>query len=98
LGPERNKSVAAPAVAAIEEVAGRWVLELLGLPLTADVGFVTGATMANFAGLAAARSAVLGRVGWDVNVDGLSGAPVVHLLVGAERSTSRSAISDSAGR
>jgi glutamate/tyrosine decarboxylase-like PLP-dependent enzyme len=76
---------ATPAVVAIEEVAGRWVLELLGLPLTADVGFVTGATMANFAGLAAARSAVLSRVGWDVNVDGLNGAPVVHLLVGAER-------------
>ena len=76
---------ATPAVVAIEEVAGRWLLELLGLPLTADVGFVTGATMANFAGLAAARSAVLGRVGWDVSVDGLSGAPAVHVLVGAER-------------
>ena len=76
---------ATPSVVAVEEAAGRWVLELLGLPLTADVGFVTGATMANFAGLAAARSAVLGRVGWDVNVDGLTGAPAVHLLVGAER-------------
>ncbi|MGB7052362.1 MAG: pyridoxal-dependent decarboxylase [Acidimicrobiales bacterium] len=76
---------ATPAVVAIEEVAGSWLLELLGLPLTADVGFVTGGTMANFAGLAAARSAVLGRVGWDVSVDGLSGAPAVHVLVGAER-------------
>lgn len=76
---------ATPAVAAIEEAAGRWLLALLGLPLTADVGFVTGATMANFAGLAAARSAVLSQVGWDVNVDGLNGAPAVHLLVSAER-------------
>jgi glutamate/tyrosine decarboxylase-like PLP-dependent enzyme len=76
---------ATPAVVAIEEVAGRWVLELLGLPSTADVGFVTGATMANFSTLAAARWAVLGRAGWDVNIDGLGGAPAVHLLVGAER-------------
>jgi glutamate/tyrosine decarboxylase-like PLP-dependent enzyme len=76
---------ATPAVVAIEEVAGRWVLELLGLPLTADVGFVTGATMANFSALAAARSVMLGRAGWDVNVDGLGGAPAIHVLVGAER-------------
>ena len=76
---------ATPAVVAIEEVAGTWVLELLDLPSTADVGFVTGAMMANFAALAAARYAVLGRVGWDVNVDGLGGAPAVHVLVGEER-------------
>jgi len=76
---------ATPAVVAIEEAAARWLLELLGLSLTADVGFVTGATMANFAGLAAARYAVLKGVGWDVNVDGLTGSPAVHVLVGAER-------------
>src|SRR3984957_16368573 len=76
---------ATPAAAAIEEIAGSWMLELLGLPSSADVGFVTGATMANFAGLAAARSAVLGRVGWDVNAHGLNGAPTIHVLVGAER-------------
>jgi len=74
-----------PAVVAIEEAAARWLLELLGLPLSADVGFVTGATMANFAGLAAARHAVLEGVGWDVNVEGLTGSPAVHVLVGAER-------------
>lgn len=74
-----------PAVAALEEVAGRWVLELLGLPGEADVGFVTGATMANFTGLAAARFSVLERVGWDVHHDGLTGGPRVHVLVGAER-------------
>ncbi len=76
---------AMPAVAALEEVAGRWVLDLLGLPAGADVGFVTGATMANFTGLAAARYAVLDRAGWDVHRDGLTGAPRVHVLVGAER-------------
>jgi len=76
---------ATPAVVAIEEAAGRWLLELLDLPSTADVGFVTGATMANFAGLAAGRYAVLNGVGWDVNLDGLTGSPAVHVLVGEER-------------
>src|SRR3954470_20576313 len=74
-----------PAVAALEEVAGGWLVDLLGLPPGADVGFVTGATMANFTGLAAARGAVLAAAGWDVHADGLSGAPRVHVLVGAER-------------
>lgn len=76
---------ATPATAAIEEAAGAWLLELLGLPRGADVGFVTGATMANFTCLAAARSAVLSRVGWDVRSNGLTGAPRVRVLVGAER-------------
>jgi glutamate/tyrosine decarboxylase-like PLP-dependent enzyme len=76
---------ATPAVAAFEETAAAWLLDLLGLPAGADVGFVTGGTMANFTGLAAARSAVLERGGWDVNRDGLTGAPRVHVLVGAER-------------
>jgi glutamate/tyrosine decarboxylase-like PLP-dependent enzyme len=74
-----------PAMAAAEEAAGAWILELLGLPATADVGFVTGATMANFTGLAAARQQVLANVGWDVNSLGLSGAPRVNVLVGEER-------------
>jgi glutamate/tyrosine decarboxylase-like PLP-dependent enzyme len=76
---------ATPGVVAVEEVAATWLLELLGLPAGADVGFVTGATMANFTGLAAGRFAVLDRVGWDVHTDGLTGAPRVHVLVGAER-------------
>ncbi|HXW81215.1 MAG TPA: pyridoxal-dependent decarboxylase, partial [Acidimicrobiales bacterium] len=75
---------ATPAVAVVEEVAGRWLLELLGLPPGADVGFVTGATMANFSGLAAGRHSVLARAGWDVNADGLAGAPRVHVIAGAE--------------
>lgn len=76
---------ATPAVAAIEEAAARWLLDLLGLPEGADVGFSTGATMANFTGLAAARSSVLARAGWDVHRHGLTGAPGLHVLVGAER-------------
>lgn len=74
-----------PATAALEESAGRWLLELLHLPSTADVGFVTGATMSNFTCLAAARHAVLAKAGWDVERDGLTGAPKIHVLVGAER-------------
>jgi glutamate/tyrosine decarboxylase-like PLP-dependent enzyme len=76
---------ATPAVAAIEEAAGHWLLELLQLPSGADVGFVTGATMSNFTCLAAARHTVLTRAGWDLERDGLTGAPRVHVLVGAER-------------
>src|SRR6476646_1652125 len=76
---------ATPAVAALEEVAGQWLKQLFGLPAASDVGFVTGGTMANFSGLAAAREAVLSRAGWDVATDGLTGAPRVHLLVGEER-------------
>jgi glutamate/tyrosine decarboxylase-like PLP-dependent enzyme len=76
---------ATPTVAALEHVAGQWLLELFGLPGSADVGFTTGATMANFTGLAAARFAVLERAGWNVHRDGLIGAPRVHVLVGRER-------------
>ena len=75
---------ASPAVAVIEETAARWVLELLSLPPTASVGFVTGAHMANFTALAAARHEVLRRVGWDVEEWGLEGAPPLHVLVGTE--------------
>src|SRR3954469_11025354 len=77
--------VAGPSAAVVEDVAGAWLLELLGLPPTASVGFVTGATMANFTGLAAARHTVLERVGWNVEADGLVGAPKVRIFVGAER-------------
>lgn len=76
---------ATPATAAVEEAAAAWLLELLDLPRSADVGFVTGATMANFTCLAAARSAVLNRAGWDVRTAGLAGAPRVHVIAGAER-------------
>ena len=74
-----------PAAAGAERVAGDWLLELLGLPAGSAVGFVTGGMMANFTCLAAARDAVLRRVGWDVESDGLVGAPPVRVLVGRER-------------
>jgi glutamate/tyrosine decarboxylase-like PLP-dependent enzyme len=75
---------ATPAAAAIEEQAGAWLLELLGLPGTSAVGFTTGGTMANFVGLAAGRGAVLEAAGWNVNRDGLTGSPRVTVLAGAE--------------
>jgi glutamate/tyrosine decarboxylase-like PLP-dependent enzyme len=74
--------VGSPAAAAIEAVAERWILEATGLPRDAAVGFTTGATMANFTGMAAARHAVLARVGWDVEARGLAGAPPVRVLAG----------------
>ena len=76
---------AAPAAAVVEEVAANWLFELFGLPSTTSVGFVTGAQMANFTGLAAARHEVLRRAGWDVEHDGLIGAPPIRVLAGAER-------------
>ena len=77
--------VSSPAAAAAEQVAAGWLLDVLGLPADAAVGFVTGGMMANFTCLAAARHEVLRRVGWDVEADGLQGAPEVRVLVGAER-------------
>jgi glutamate/tyrosine decarboxylase-like PLP-dependent enzyme len=76
---------ATPGTVAAEEAAATWVLDLLELPSTADVGFVTGATMANFTGLAAGRQQVLDDAGWDLDQLGLTGAPRVRVLVGAER-------------
>ena len=76
---------ATPGTTGTEEVAGTWLLDLLGLPKSADVGFVTGGTMANFTGLAAGRQHVLTQAGWDLNRDGLTGAPRVTVLVGEDR-------------
>jgi glutamate/tyrosine decarboxylase-like PLP-dependent enzyme len=72
-----------PAMARLEDVTADWLLELLGLPGGASVGFVTGATMANVTCLAAARHEVLRRAGWDVEADGLQGAPTLNVIVGA---------------
>jgi glutamate/tyrosine decarboxylase-like PLP-dependent enzyme len=83
-GQNAGNIVAAPAASAVEAVAARWLLELLGLPAEASVGFVTGATVANFVCLAAARSEVLRRVGWDVEADGMFGAPPIEVLIGAD--------------
>ncbi len=80
-----GSSTLTPAAAAAEQVAGDWILDILGLPPGCSVGFVTGAQMANFAGLSAARTAVLQRTGWDVIERGLFGAPRIRLFVGADR-------------
>lgn len=77
-------TVSSPLGAAVEAACVPWLLDLLGLPEETACGFVTGATMANFTCLAAARNAVLAREGWDVEADGLIGAPPVIVLVGGE--------------
>jgi glutamate/tyrosine decarboxylase-like PLP-dependent enzyme len=74
-----------PSASIVEQVAGAWLVELLGLPRHASFGFVTGAQMANFTALAAARHHVLANVGWDVERDGLQGAPKIRVVVGAKR-------------
>ncbi|MEO5919980.1 MAG: pyridoxal-dependent decarboxylase [Pseudolysinimonas sp.] len=79
---------ATPGVITIEDAAGRWLLDALDLPRMSAVGFVTGATMANFTGLAAGRDSVLAERGWNVARDGLSGAPRVRVVAGAERHSS----------
>jgi glutamate/tyrosine decarboxylase-like PLP-dependent enzyme len=79
---------ATPAAAAAEEAAGGWLLDLLGLPAGSDVGFTTGATGANFVGLAAARHYVLDLLGWDLVAEGLTGAPRVRVFVGKDRHAS----------
>lgn len=73
-----------PAAITLEEIALGWVRELLGLPAGTGGAVVTGATMANFSALAAARHALLARAGWDVDADGLFGAPPITVVVGAE--------------
>jgi glutamate/tyrosine decarboxylase-like PLP-dependent enzyme len=75
---------ASPVSAALEAIALNWLLEVLRLPPGCAGAFVTGATMANFTALAAARHAVLARVGWDVESEGMAGAPPVSVVVGAE--------------
>jgi len=77
-------NVMSPGTAAIEAVAGRWFKEAIGLPDTASVGFTTGCTMANAVGIAAGRHALLARAGWDVEADGLFGAPEIDVVVGDE--------------
>ena len=76
--------VMSPVASVVEEVAGRWLLEVLALPATASVGFVTGCHMANFTALAAARHEVLARAGWNVERAGFAGAPPLRVIVGAE--------------
>jgi glutamate/tyrosine decarboxylase-like PLP-dependent enzyme len=76
--------VTSPAASVVEDVVRGWLLELFDLPRNASVGLVTGGQQANFTALAAARHAVLRRAGWNVEEDGLAGAPPVHIVAGAE--------------
>ncbi len=73
-----------PAASTVERVAGNWLVDLLGLPDGTAPAFVTGATVANFSALAAARNRVYGDIGWDVEADGLFGAPPVNVVISAE--------------
>jgi glutamate/tyrosine decarboxylase-like PLP-dependent enzyme len=86
-GQNAGNHHASPAAAAAEAVAADWLLELLDLPRESSLGFVTGATVANFVCLAAARGAVLRRVGWDVEAEGLFGAPPVTVMIGDDAHT-----------
>jgi len=76
--------VLSPAGSVIEEVTASWLLDAFGLPADSSVGFASGATMATFTGLAAGRHRVLQRAGWDVEADGLVGAPEIAVVLGAE--------------
>lgn len=73
-----------PATAALEQIALNWLVDILQLPPESGGAFVTGTTVANFTALAAARHAVLAKVGWNVEADGLFGAPPITVVVGAE--------------
>ncbi|MET0561271.1 MAG: pyridoxal-dependent decarboxylase [Gaiellaceae bacterium] len=77
--------VCGPSAAIVEEIAGGWLKDLLGLPASASFAFVTGCQMAHVTCLAAARHAVLERVGWDVERDGLTGAPPITIIAGDRR-------------
>jgi glutamate/tyrosine decarboxylase-like PLP-dependent enzyme len=73
-----------PAASVAEEIAAQWLLDFLRLPRTSSVGFVTGGGTANFTCIAAARNHVLRRAGWDVEADGLQGAPRINVVLGEE--------------
>ena len=76
--------VMSPAGSVVEQVTADWLLDVFGLPRESSVGFASGATMATFTGLAAARHRVLQRAGWDVEADGLIGAPEIAVVLGSE--------------
>jgi glutamate/tyrosine decarboxylase-like PLP-dependent enzyme len=76
--------ISSPVAARLEEIVLQWTIDLLDLPAGSGAGFVTGTTMANFTSLAAARTALLKRAGWNVEEDGLFGAPPIDVVVGDE--------------
>jgi glutamate/tyrosine decarboxylase-like PLP-dependent enzyme len=83
-GQNCGNAQASPSASAVEQVCAQWLLDLLDLPRDASVGFCTGATLASFTCLAAARGAVLRRAGWDADADGLFGAPPIEVVLGEE--------------
>ncbi|MBI1360990.1 MAG: aminotransferase class V-fold PLP-dependent enzyme [Alphaproteobacteria bacterium] len=83
-GQNAANAIATPAASAVEEISARWLLDILDLPREASVGFVSGATIATFTCLAAARSEVLRRAGWDPEADGVFGAPEVTVVIGED--------------
>jgi glutamate/tyrosine decarboxylase-like PLP-dependent enzyme len=87
---DENTTIAAsgPAGAVVEEVAGAWIKEVLDLPREASFAFTTGCQMAHVTSLAAARHAVLAREGWDVEEQGLFGAPPIRVLANDQRHSS----------
>ncbi|TIW88942.1 MAG: aspartate aminotransferase family protein, partial [Mesorhizobium sp.] len=76
---------ASPASAVVEETAGEWIKDLLDLPRDASFAFTSGCQMAHMTSLAAARAALLKRVGWNVEQDGLFGAPEIRVLTSDQR-------------
>jgi glutamate/tyrosine decarboxylase-like PLP-dependent enzyme len=86
-GQNAGNHTATPSAAAVEGIAARWLLDILGLPAQSSVGFVTGATLANFTCLAAARGEVLRRANWNVDAQGLFGAPPITVLIGDDAHT-----------
>lgn len=73
-----------PLASTIEQIAGAWLRDLAGLPSTMSFGFVTGGHMANFTSLACARHSILHKAGWDVEADGLNGAPPIEIYISEE--------------
>ena len=83
-GQNAGNHIATPAAAAAETASAAALLDLLDLPRESSVGFVTGATMASFTCLAAARGAVLRRAGWNIDTDGMAGCPPITIVLGEE--------------
>lgn len=81
-GQNGGSYLGSPANAVTEQVAARWLLDLLSLPADCSIGFTTGATMASFVCLAAARGKVLRQEGWNADADGLFGAPAINVCIG----------------
>ncbi|MGU7770425.1 pyridoxal phosphate-dependent decarboxylase family protein [Burkholderia sp. MR1-5-21] len=81
-GQNSGSYLGSPANAVVEQITGEWLLDLLSLPASCSIGFTTGATMASFVCLAAARSKVLRQIGWNADADGLFGAPAINVCVG----------------